>query len=97
MVVWSQDANWWMLSMKNFDKLIRVYPIPSNYEINLEIRESSSFKIEVFNSKGSRIKVDMLVTETGFRMNINSLNSGIYIIRGENERGDRFAKKFIRL
>ncbi len=79
--------------------VFRVYPNPAfdyiNVELNNQIVGNSILKI--FNSKGEIVSTIILTNQNSLRINLDNYNSGIYYIELNNNNGDLFYNKFVKI
>lgn len=71
------------------NKVIRLYPNPSNNNINFSSNQIT--KIEVFDLNGKKV-----LSKKGSSVSIESLSVGIYMVKGSNDKGDYVIKKLIK-
>jgi hypothetical protein len=65
---------------------LRLYPNPSSEWVSIErYTNSKTLKVQLFNIHGSMVYESML--EADDRINVSSLNSGLYILRAQNSSG----------
>ncbi|WP_179345631.1 T9SS type A sorting domain-containing protein [Winogradskyella ursingii] len=83
------------LSVENreFDDLL-IYPNPVGNWLNIKISSLSEFKISVFDLNG-RLTLSQILNTSLSSINVEHLQSGIYILRAENEESIT-TKRFIK-
>lgn len=75
------------------NKIIRIYPNPSNSFINLTALNSAKYQIQLLDLSAKLLK--QLNFENQITIDIKDLDTGIYFIKGNDENGNMFSEKII--
>ncbi|MBN2746066.1 MAG: T9SS type A sorting domain-containing protein [Bacteroidales bacterium] len=78
----------------NFAKAVNVYPIPADNQINIQIEGgfSSSFSAQIFSLDGKSVKTVETLIGTNVSVDIQSLESGVYILHLFSNSGNYITK-----
>ena len=80
------------LNTTNFDiSKATLYPNPTNQFINITIENQNVKKVNIFSMQGKKV----LQSEKG-KVNIQQLQTGVYLIKIETNEGGQFISKFIK-
>jgi len=84
------------ISDRFFEDLIKLYPNPATSEITISLLETTKADIRVFDLLGKLMiyEADKLIVNS-HSVDVSSLNSGVYFIRINSEKGT-VTKKFIK-
>ncbi len=80
--------NMWLDQIEEFEGGLRIYPNPAQTQICLDLKEPTQILIKDLNGK----VISNELVEVGQSINVQSLESGIYLIEGARQKG-----KFIKL
>lgn len=69
-----------------FEEYVNIYPNPSQNSINIDIEKSGEFNLELYSLEGRRVISKTIFGNDISNINISSLNSGIYIVKINNEK-----------
>ena len=73
------------LGVSEVSKLqMKIYPIPTNNELIIEMDGINEYKIGVFNSIGQNVKVKSVMENNKITLNTELLSDGIYLVQFEN-------------
>jgi hypothetical protein len=79
------------------NNLIKIYPIPTSYKINIEIEENKRQKylVEIYSMEGEKIKsIDIENQLT--KINMSGFPEGVYLLLILSEEGKKWSKKIIK-
>ena len=92
-----------MLDLKNnykFQKrIVKIYPLPAGNEITFDIAYDERWIgkiVSIMNLQGQVVK-QSLITAKIQKINISSLQSGVYFISAKKDDGEFIKEKFIKL
>lgn len=63
---------------------MKIYPVPTNSELIIEMDGINEYKISIFNSLGQSIKVKSVFENNKITLNTETLSNGIYFVQFEN-------------
>jgi hypothetical protein len=73
------------LSVSEVSKLqMKIYPVPTNNELIIEMDGINAYKVGVFNSIGQNVKVKSVMENNKITLNTETLSDGIYLVQFEN-------------
>ncbi|MFY0672724.1 MAG: T9SS type A sorting domain-containing protein [Bacteroidia bacterium] len=72
-----------------------IYPNPAKDFILLEFNEANSGQLSIVNLQGQEVYRNM-VNEKKVQIDLRAYQSGMYLIRFENESGDQMVKRFVK-
>jgi hypothetical protein len=78
----------WLDQIEELEGGLRIYPNPAQTQICLDLKEPTQILIKDLNGK----VISNELVEVGQSINVQSLESGIYLIEGARQKG-----KFIKL
>jgi hypothetical protein len=73
---------------------ISIYPNPVNDYLNVFIKNPQNSQIGIYDLQGKLMKSEIILNENT-KIGVNELNSGIYLIRVQNN-GNQLVQKFIK-
>lgn len=74
---------------------VKIYPNPATSVLIITNPASNLESAELYNVLGKRVNVVSATTSTDITMNLEGLQSGVYILRLKNTNGDTTARKVI--
>jgi uncharacterized delta-60 repeat protein len=86
------------LNEELIENQIKVYPNPAKSKINIKLAPSlinSKYEISLYDMSGNRVKgiTSNLGDENIVKVNLNTLNSGLYLLEIEQENSEKIVKK----
>jgi len=85
-----------LLSTPTFDqKSFMMHPNPVKENLNIQTNSNQSVSATIYDVSGKLIHKQFL-EENNSSINVKALNTGLYFVVFENERGERVSKKFVK-
>lgn len=69
-----------------FEEYVNIYPNPSQSSINIDIEKSGKYNLEMYTLEGRKVLSKTVFGNGISNINISRLNTGIYIIKINNEK-----------
>lgn len=79
---------------ENLNPIVSVYPNPANEELFIDLKSISEFTISFYNSIGSKLNVDLTITNDSGRIDTKNVSNGVYFLTFKKE-GVSVTKKII--
>jgi hypothetical protein len=74
---------------------IRVYPNPSDLEVNIQSFLDETLKVEIYDILGKRVLNDLQIEKGISKVDISSLSKGVYMVKFSNQFGTSSQKLII--
>jgi len=75
---------------------IQLFPNPVEENLNVQLASKQSGTIKILNAKGELIQSHQVRNEKEKRINLNQLETGLFVLLFENSEGRTTSKKFIK-
>ncbi|WP_395076387.1 DM13 domain-containing protein [Flavobacterium sp.] len=87
-----------LLGTNTFEtNVFRLYPNPVVDELNFDFKDfKNNFSVKIYNSLGSVVINNSLLSFNNNKLNTNSLNSGVYFIELNDDNNNRFVQRFVK-
>lgn len=76
------------------DKTINVYPNPASSVVTLQLADNSQANVQLFNLVGQVVMSEQVNGQDQVTLNVNNLNSGVYMLK-VNQAGKVYTSKLI--
>jgi methionine salvage enolase-phosphatase E1 len=73
-----------------------VYPNPAIDLLNIKTEENENLTVKVYNMSGEEVKSQIINPQTSKTVDVEQLNSGLYLISIGKENGSSFYSRFIK-
>ena len=92
------SSNCSLLSTNNFkDSDFKLYPNPVGDELSFDFSDfKNNFSVKIYNSLGSLVQTNSLISLNNNKLNTTNLKSGMYFIELNDENNNRYVEKFIK-
>ncbi len=92
------NSNCAVLATEDFDSnKFQVYPNPVDNEINFSLDSfSDNLNVKVYNTLGSLVLSKNGITQNDNTLNVDELNTGVYVIELNDKNNNRYTKRFIK-
>lgn len=80
---------------ENSPSTLEIFPNPASHEVHINHSGSSLGNIQLYNSAGLHIKT-YSTNRLPATLDISDLSPGMYLLRGENDKGQQITSKFIK-
>jgi predicted small secreted protein len=75
----------------------KIYPNPTANELNFDLNSVSDIlKIKIYNTLGSQIISEKIISENNKNLDVSLLDSGVYFIELQDQNNNRFVQRFVK-